>query len=94
MTTSLLVQVGSINGGATPITVDIGAGVRGNPETAVKVTLSTNYAMLDPPGYPSRPSFTGSATPQYPFTVLSGATVTLLQPEAAALVAAGAASYA
>jgi hypothetical protein len=90
MTTSFLVQVGSINGGSTPITVDIGAGVRGNPEAAVAVTLSTDYAMTDPPGYPSRPNFTGTATPQFPQTIASGLTITLLQPEAAALVAAGA----
>ena len=87
-------QVGTINSGATAIIIDLGNGVRGTPETAVAVILSTNYTMIDPPGYPSRPSFTGDATPQYPQTIASGTTLTLLQPEAAALVAAGAASYA
>lgn len=94
MSNGLTVQVGTINGGATAIVADISGGVQGDPETAVAVTLSTDYQMLDPPGYPFRPSFTGAAIPQYPHTVPSGTTITVLQPEAAALVAASAASYA
>ena len=87
-------QVGTINGDTTAIIIDLGNGIRGAPETAVPVILSTNYTMIDPRGYPARPSFTGDATPQYPQTIASGTTITLLQPEAAALVAAGAATYA
>lgn len=88
-----LVTVGSINGGATPIQVDVrslGSAV------AIRVTLSTNYAMLQPDGaffvgFPFRPQFTGAASPQYPHTVPSGTTLALLACEANALIAAGAA---
>jgi hypothetical protein len=48
------------------------------------------YTMLSPPGWPIRPFLTGSAAP-YGQTIEAGATVALLEPEAAALIAAGAA---
>ncbi len=86
-----LVTVGTISGGATPINADV---TNLGSDVAVAVTLSTDYAMLDPPGYPSRASFTGSATPQYPHTILSGSTIKVLRCEANALVAAGAATLA
>jgi hypothetical protein len=81
--------VGSVGG--TPIEIDVrdlGADV------VAAVQLSADYAMLTPPGYPFRPHFTGTDTPQYPHVIASGTTVRLLKPEAAALVAAGAATYA
>lgn len=81
-----LVQAGTV--GATPIMVDVttlGSAV------AVRVTLTSNYAMLHPAGYPFRRSYTGAATPQYPHTVASGTTLEVLRCEATALIAAGAA---
>jgi hypothetical protein len=81
-----LVQLGTVGG--SPINADvktIGSAV------PVAVTLSADYAMLDPPGFPFRASFTGAATPQYPHTVPSGTTISVLACEATALVAAGAA---
>jgi hypothetical protein len=86
-----LVTVGTINSGATPITADVtslGSAV------AVAVLLSMDYAMLNPPGFPFRASFTGAAIPQYPHTVTSGSTIKVLKCEANALVAAGAATLA
>lgn len=91
---STTLQVGSINSGATPIVVDLGNGVMGADAAIVNVTLSQDYAMIDPPGYPFRPAFTGAATPQFPQTIASGTTLALLKPEADALVTAGAAGYA
>ncbi len=87
---SLPVRIGIV--GITPIVVDIGAGVRGAPQELVAITLSADYVMENPPGYPARPNVGGSI-PSYPHTLASGGTYRLLQPEAAALVAAGAASY-
>ena len=86
-----LVTVGTTNGGSTPIQADV-TSLGG----AVAVTLSTDYALLDPPGYPFRASFTGSRAPdlQYPRTVVSGSTISVLKCEADALVNAGAAALA
>lgn len=89
MTASNLQTLGIV--GSTPIVADIGAGV--GSAGAVSVVLTSDYAMLGPAGYPSRPSFTGAATPQYPHTISSGATLSVLAPEALALVDAGAANY-
>jgi hypothetical protein len=86
-----LVQVGSINSGATPINADV---TSIGSDVAVAVLLSTNYAMLNPPGFPFRASFTGAAVPQYPHTITSGTTLKVLRCEATALVAAGAATLA
>jgi len=61
-------------------------------DVPVSVTLSADYTMLDPPGFPSRPSFTGAATPQYPHTVPEGSVLLLLACEANALVTAGGAT--
>jgi hypothetical protein len=63
--------------------------------TAVKVQLTQPYSTTRPPGYPSRPSMTGAAhhSVDYPQTIASGTTLALLPVEAAALVAAGGASY-
>lgn len=88
-----LVTVGTINGGATPIQADVTTLGSAVP---VKVTLSTNYAMICPPGFPSRPGMTGADAIDlsYPRTILSGRTLSLLSCEAAALVTAGDAAYA
>lgn len=86
-----LVTVGTINSGSTPINADVT--VLGS-DVAVAVLLSTNYSMLNPPGFPFRASFTGAATPQYPHTIVSGTTIKVLKCEATALVAAGAATLA
>jgi hypothetical protein len=86
-----LVQVGSINSGATPINADVT--VLGS-DVAVAVLLSTNYSMLNPPGYPFRASFTGAAIVQFPQTILSGTTIKVLRCEATALVSAGAGTLA
>ena len=82
------VQVGSINGGATPINADVtmlGSAV------PVLVTLSAPYQIACPPGYPSRPSMTGASATNlnYPRTIPSGATLGLLSCESNALIAAG-----
>jgi hypothetical protein len=86
-----LLTVGTINAGATPIQADV---TSLGSDVSVRVTLSTDYAMIDPPGYPYRPSYTGSATPQSPRTIPSGTTVAFLRCEATALVNAGAATLA
>jgi hypothetical protein len=90
----LTVITGTINSGGTSIVADISQGV--SPGAAVKVTLSTNYQLAFLPGYPNRPFLTGTEVAKTPanFLVLSGTTIALLAPEAAALVAAGAESYA
>jgi len=87
MTEQRLLVVGTIGG------VDISADVI-NLGTAVPVsiTLTADYTMISPPGYPARPAFTGAATPQYPHTVPSGTSLLLLACEAAALIAAGGAT--
>jgi hypothetical protein len=80
------VVTGTINSGATNIVADVttlGA--------AVAVVLSTNYAALH--WGPSRPSMTGtdSGDLDFPRTILSGTTITVLNCEAVALIAAAAA---
>ncbi len=70
-TPSLPVMVGLL--GNTPVIADLGSGL--HPEGAVSVVLTADYTLLRPPGYPSRPAFTGTATPDYPHTVSNGATL-------------------
>jgi hypothetical protein len=79
-------------GGTTAIVVDMYVLASAVP---VKVHLSQSYTTAQPPGYPSRPSMTGAAqhNVDYPQTIASGTTLALLPVEAAALVAAGAATY-
>ncbi len=78
--------------GGTPINVDVSRIEHGFTR---KVQLSASYAMSNSPGIPARPGFTGAAAANldYPRTVSSGTVLTLLPGEAAALVAAGKASY-
>jgi hypothetical protein len=82
-----LVTVGTISGGSTAIQADV---TSLGSDVAVAVTLTTDYAMLHPPGFPFRASFTGAAVPQYPHIVTSGTTIKVLRCEATALVNAGA----
>ena len=84
-----LLQVGSL--GVTPVNADVKSL---GSDVPVKVTLSSDYTMLGPPGFCYRPCFTGADTPQYPHTIASGTTLALLKCEADALVSAGGASYA
>lgn len=86
-----LVQHGSVGG--TPINVDLSRIEHGAP---VKVHLSSNYTILCGTGIPTRPAFTGAAAAslEFPRTIASGTTLSLLKGEADALVTAGAATYA
>lgn len=86
-----LVTVGTVDDGATAIQADVTT--LGNA-ASVAVTLTTDYSMGNPPGFPFRASFTGAAIPQFPHTIVSGSTIDVLECEAAALVAAGAATLA
>jgi hypothetical protein len=81
-----LVQHGTAGG--TAINVDVS---RIEPGAPVKVQLTANYSILETPGIPTRPSFTGAAAASldYPRTVPSGSVLLLLAGEANALVAAG-----
>ncbi len=85
------VVVGTINGGATPIQADVRSL---GTDLPVKVTLSTDYAMLAPPGWPARPAFTGTTVRNYPHTITAGTTMAFLKAEADALVSAAAGVYA
>ena len=84
-----LLTVGTINAGVTPIQADVRSL---GSDVAVNVTLSADYSMLNPPGFPFRPCFVGTATPNYPHLIPSGTSLALLKCEADALVAAGAAA--
>lgn len=86
-------KLGTVNG--SPVIAELGGGLCAN-ENLVRVTLTADYTMLDPGGFPERPP---AGTSSYinkglPRTLTSGTTVSFLKPEAAALVAAGAAVYA
>jgi len=83
-----LVRVGT--SGATPVFADVKSLGSAVP---VRVTLSGDYSIVREPGMPSRPSFTGSATPDFPHTISSGMVLDLHKFEADALVAAGGATY-
>ncbi|MFO1118339.1 MAG: hypothetical protein U1E28_21930 [Beijerinckiaceae bacterium] len=55
-----------------------------------RVTLTQDYSQVSAVGYPTRPG----PWPSTPASYLAGATITVRADEAAALVAAGAATYA
>lgn len=84
-----LVQLGTVDAGATAINADVSQGLG----QAVTVTLLKNYARTGAPGFPAPPSMTGVAAAglNYPRTIPSGTVITVLQVEATALQAAGAA---
>jgi hypothetical protein len=93
MTTSNPQTLGTANG--SPVIAELGGGLGAN-ESLVRVNLTADYTMLDPGGFPERPpagnaSYVNKGIPR---TITSGTTVSFLKPEAAALVAAGAAVYA
>jgi hypothetical protein len=96
-TNARTVAIGTIDSGATTIYADLSGNTTaaGNQIwDAVEITLSTTYVMTGAPEFPSRPPFTGAVRAniqQYPRT--SGTTFMTWACEAAALVAAGAASY-
>lgn len=85
------VNVGTAGG--TVINADM---ARLESSATVRVQLSASYVTAHNPGDPTRPAFTGAAAANldFPKTVSSGTYLTLLAAEAAALVAAGKASYA
>jgi hypothetical protein len=84
-----LVAVGISNG--TTIEANV---MPGAFSSVVAVVLTADYAMLAPDGpfitgFPFRPSFMGTSTPQFPHTIPSGSTLSLYACEAAPLLAAG-----
>lgn len=89
------VVIGTINAGATTIYSDVSGQptAAGDPPWAARfVTLDTDYAMAGPLSFPSRPSFTGADATDLR-TIPSGTHFQTFACEAAALVAAGAATY-
>lgn len=90
MTNPTLVNHG-IAGGVT-INADVS---RMDHSVAVKVLLSAPYTIQNSPGMPTRPGLTGAsaANLDYPHVLASGTVQTFLAHEAAALVAAGKASF-
>jgi hypothetical protein len=91
MPNQFLVVVGSATGIGT-ISADVANGI--GSAVPATVTLLADYTLANPRpvGFPTRPSFTGSLTPEYPGQVVtSGTTVRVLECEAVALVNAGAA---
>jgi hypothetical protein len=83
--TSNPVTVGSV--GATAIIAELGNGLY--PDRTVTVTLSGNYLLARPPGYPLRPWETATNKVYTNGTVPSGTTLAFYKPEADALIAAG-----
>jgi hypothetical protein len=88
---SVQLGVSDPNGSATAIHANV---VTLGSDAPVAVTLTHDYQILArPPGYPSRPSFTGTraADLDYPKTIPNGTTISVLRCEANALIAASAA---
>jgi hypothetical protein len=67
-----------------------------NPVASVRVTLTSDYQLLYPPGWPGRPEFRGKGpgSQDYPHRIASGTTMAFLKPEADAIVGAGGGTYA
>jgi hypothetical protein len=87
---TLEIQLGMV--GATQIVAQTNVATLA---TTAAVTLQANYARNPPPAYPTPEA--GSAWPNilaFAGTIPAGTTITVFSDEAAALVAAGAASYA
>jgi hypothetical protein len=83
------VEVGTLAG--VPVVINMAGGFGPVP---VSVTLTAAYVVLAPPGMPDRPNFTGTAVRQAStMTVTPGSVFLTFAPEAAALVALGAATY-
>jgi hypothetical protein len=83
---SPVIKVGMM--GDVPIMADIGGGLG----EAIPLVLRADYAMESPPGFPTRPSFTGAGA-AHPPLLRAGAKITVHAAEAKALIAAGAARY-
>jgi hypothetical protein len=83
-------QLGTAGGSA--INVDLS---RIEPSVSVRVQLSASYTRLHLPGMPAPPDMTGAsaANLDFPKTLASGIIMCFHAAEAAALVAAGKASY-
>lgn len=66
------------------------------PFGSVRVTLTSDYGLLYPPGWPGRPEFLGRGpgSLDYPHLIASGTTMAFLKPEADAIVDAGGGTYA
>lgn len=77
--------------GATTINVDL---LQPLHQGTKRVTLSANYALNYPPGYPTPPDLTGCAAANlyHGQTESNGTQITLLTAEANALISAGKAS--
>ena len=86
-----LVQVGTVDPTGTPVPVLADVTVIGDVQA---VLLSKAYQMLDPSGWPNRPEYLGTITPQKLSTITSGTTIKVFACEAAAIVAANGGSYA
>jgi hypothetical protein len=85
-----LLQLGTLNG--SPLMADVS--YLGGDLAAVSVTFSSDYVMEDPgAGFPIRPCFVGvNPHPSLPRTITAGSTLWLFLCEAAALIAANAAT--
>ena len=90
---SRLLQVGVVDPGGANTAVNADVKSLGS-DVPVKVALSSNYQLLEPPGWPARPFNVGAATREYGRTISSGSTVALLAAEANAVVGAGGGSFA
>jgi hypothetical protein len=80
---------GTVNG--VPVLADVTfLGVIG-----VRIQLTQPWVTAREPGFPARPSMTGTAAAglDYPRTIPSGTIMEVMQPEAQALVSMGAAVY-
>ena len=89
MTSSNPQMVGAVGGAAIVAELGNGFGTAGT----VRVTLTSDYVMVCPPGYPERET-PGSGAGAFPHAITAGTTANFQKPEADALVAAGAAVYA
>ncbi len=93
---NLRVRVGVIApaGAATPVLVDAQTAPFHAPTR--RITLSQDFGQECPPGWPAPPSMTGAspANAWCPRTIPAGSTFETFANVAAAIVAAGGASYA
>ena len=76
-------QIVGVDAGGNPVIADLGDGL--GHDALVNVVLVTNYSTIHPPGYPFR---------EDPGDHVTGDFLSLIKPEADALVAAGLATYA
>ncbi|OQP84198.1 hypothetical protein BTR14_20565 [Rhizobium rhizosphaerae] len=86
----VLVRIGTVNG--TPVVADISQGISGGSPILTRVTLTADYRLEWVPGWPDRPNVGGEVAKRRA-VLPTGSTFDFLLPEAAALVAAGAAVF-